>query len=220
MDVQVERYLRPTYVIDCKHTAIVEKSKELTEQFEDDIQKAISLFYFVRDKIKYNLYVPKYSADHFKASNTLASGEGYCVQKAVLLDALARAAGIPAALGFARLVNHLLPEKIANWLGGNILPFHGYSELYLGGKWIKATPSFDLEMSERHGFIPSAFNGRNDAWYPSHNREGKPHIEYVHHYGHLYDDLPLQQLWDNVIKFAGKQVLDPQGEIDHLASLG
>lgn len=220
MDAQVEKYLRPTYIIDCEHPAIIDKSRELTRGLEDDIQKATSLFYFVRDKIKYNIYVSKYSTDHFKASNTLARGEGYCVQKAVLLDALARANAIPAALGFARLVNHLLPEKTVSWLGGNILPFHGYSELYIDGKWIRATPSFDLEMSERYGFIPADFNGKNDAWYPSHNREGKPHIEYVHHYGHFYDDLPIQQLWDNVMKFVGKQLLDPQGETDHLASLG
>jgi transglutaminase-like putative cysteine protease len=57
----------------------------------------------VRDEIKYNMYTPKFLPEHFLASNILAKNEGYCVQKAVLLVALARAAGIPAGLGFAKI---------------------------------------------------------------------------------------------------------------------
>lgn len=218
MEKEFEQYLRPTYVIDSDNPVIVDKARELTKGLDDDIQKAVSLFYFVRDKIKYNLYVAKYSADHFKASNTLARGEGYCVQKSILLDALARSVGIPSALGFARCVNHLLPEKIVRWLGGNMFPFHGYAELYLDGKWVKATPSFDIGLTQKNGFVLVDFDGRNNAMYPSHNLAGKPHIEYVHHYGHLYADLPIEQLWENIIKYAGKQVLDPQGELERPAA--
>ena len=208
-NIQIEKYLKPTFVIDCNHSSIQEKSRDLTKGQEDIIKKAESPFYFVRDEIKYNIYVSKSLPEHFQASNTLARREGYCVQKAVLLVTLARAVGIPAGLGFARLRNNLLPEKTRKWLGTNILPFHGYAELYLNGKWVKATPAFDLKMCERHRIIPVEFDGKNDAVFNSHNRDGKLHIEYVKHLGHYYDDLPLDELWQAVIQTCGSKALEP-----------
>ncbi len=41
--------------------------------------------------------------EDFKASRVLEWGKGYCVQKAVLLEALARAAGIPSRLAFEKI---------------------------------------------------------------------------------------------------------------------
>jgi len=209
MNVQMERYLQPTPVIDCNHPSILDKSIDLIKGHEDISEKAKSLFYFVRDEIKYNIYVSKSLPEHFQASNTLSRREGYCVQKAVLLVALARAAGIPAGLGFARLRNNLLPEKTAKWLGTNILPFHGYAELYLNGKWVKVTPAFDLRMCEKHRIIPVEFDGKNDALFNSHNRDGKLHIEYLKHLGHYYDDLPLDRLRDVLVQTLGSKALEP-----------
>jgi transglutaminase-like putative cysteine protease len=205
----MEKYLTPTPVIDCNNPSIKEKTKDLTEGQEDVIEKARSLFYFVRDEIKYNIYVLKSLPEHFRASNTLSKGEGYCVQKAVLLVALARAGGIPAGLGFARLRNNLLPEKMVKWLGTNILPFHGYAELYLRGKWVKSTPAFDLKMCEENRIVPVEFDGKNDAMFHSHNRDGELHIEYLKDLGHYYDDLPLDKLWDALIQTFGSKALEP-----------
>jgi transglutaminase-like putative cysteine protease len=207
--LEIEKYLKPTSVIDCDNTSIQQKAEDLTKGRENVIEKAESLFYFVRDEIKYNLYTPKSLPEHFRASNTLSRREGYCVQKAVLLVALARATGIPTGLGFARLRNNLLPQKTLEWLGTNILPFHGYAELYLNGKWVKATPAFDLKMCERHRIIPVEFDGKNDAMFHSRNRDGKLHIEYVKNLGHYYDDLPLDRLWDALIQNYGAKRREP-----------
>jgi transglutaminase-like putative cysteine protease len=204
----MEKYLKPTAVIDCDNISIQEKAKDLTKGQENTIENAKSLFYFVRDEIRYNIYVPKSLAEHFQASNTLSQREGYCVQKAVLLVALARAAGIPAGLGFARIRNNLLPEKAVKWLGTNILPFHGYAELYLNGKWVKATPAFDLKMCERNRIIPVEFDGKNDAMFHSHNRDGKLHIEYLRDLGHYFDELPLDKLWDTLTQTFGSRFLE------------
>ena len=110
MDDNLEKYLRATSFLDCDTPALKQKSAELTSGKQDEIEKAKSLFYFVRDSIRYNLYVPRSRREHFKASRILERGQGYCVQKAVLLAALARAANIPAGLGFARIANHRMPE--------------------------------------------------------------------------------------------------------------
>jgi len=209
MNLQMGKYLEPTSVIDCNNPSIQEKTKDLTKGQENIIEKAKSLFYFVRDGIKYNIYVSKSLPEHFRASNTLSKREGNCVQKAVLLVALARAAGIPAGLGFARLRNNLLPEKTVKWLGTNILPFHGYAELYLNGKWVKATPAFNLKMCEKNRIVPVEFDGNNDAVFHSHNQDGKLHIEYLMDLGHGFDDLPLNTLWELVTQHFGSRFLEP-----------
>jgi len=202
-------YLRPTYFIDCDSPSIQQKTKDLTKGQEGNVKKAKNLFYFVRDEIKYDMYAPKSFPENFMASKILSRGKGYCVQKAVLLVALARAAGIPAGLGFARIRNNLLPEEVINWLGTNILPTHGYAELYLNGKWVKATTAFDLEMCEANRIFPVEFDGKNDAIFHSHNRDGKLHIEYLSDLGH-YDDLPLDELWNIMTRHFGKPLTELQ----------
>ena len=201
--------MKPTPVIDCDNPSIQEKTKDLTKGQENIIEKARNLFYFVRDEIKYNIYVSKSLLEHFRASNTLSKGEGYCVQKAVLLVALARAAGIPAGLGFARIRNNLLPEKMLKRLGTNVFAFHGYAELYLNGNWVKATPAFDLKMCEGNQIIPVEFDGKNDAMFHSHNQDGKLHIEYLIDLGHGFDDLPLNTLWELMTQQIGSWFLEP-----------
>jgi len=67
------------------------------------------LFYFVRDEIKYTIYISKLREKDNRATEILSRKKGYCVQKAVLLVALARASGIPARLRFADIVNFKLP---------------------------------------------------------------------------------------------------------------
>jgi len=188
-----EKYLKPTPIIDCDHRTIQEKANEVTKGQEGVIEKSRSLFAFVRDGIKYNPYLPRYLPEHFRASNTLARGEGFCVQKAVFLVALSRAIGIPSRLGFAVIKNYLLPEKVAEMLVTNLLPDHGYAELYLNGKWIKATPTFDLEMCQKNRIIPVEFDGKDDAKFRSHTQDGKLHIEYILDRG-PYEDVPLDEI--------------------------
>jgi transglutaminase-like putative cysteine protease len=190
----MERYLQGTYTVDCEEKSVEEKSQTLTIDQETMIEKAKALFYFVRDQIKYNPYVPLYTLEDNKASVTLKRGEGYCVQKAILLAALARASGIPAKLGFADIRNYILTKKLADAMKGeNLFIYHGYVAFYLDGKWVKATPSFDLKMCQEHRIIPVEFDGRSDAQLHRYNQEGELHIEYVRDHGY-YDDFPWEKL--------------------------
>lgn len=211
MNLQMGKYLQPTFVIDCDNPTVQKKSKALTRGQEDIAKNAQRLFYFVRDEIKYNHDVLRSRPEHFQASNTLSRKEGYCVQKAVLLVALARSAGIPAGLGFARLRNNLLPKKTVKWLGTNILPFHGYAEFYLNGKWVKATPAFDLKLCENERIVPVEFDGESDAIFHLYNRDGKLHIEYLEDLGRNYVDLPLDKLHNAMIQAWGSKALEPPG---------
>ncbi|MFC1932865.1 transglutaminase family protein [Chloroflexota bacterium] len=204
--IEVERYLKSTRIIDCDTGTIQDKAREMTIGQEGTIEKAKSLFYFVRDGIKYNPYVPRHLPEHFSASNTLSRGEGFCIQKAILLVALSRAVGIPARLGFAIIRNHLLSKKIAEMLVSNVFPDHGYAELYLDGKWVTATPAFDLEMCQKNRIAPVEFDGKNDAKFHSHTLDGKLHIEYLSNRG-SYEDVPLDEIQEWYTS-----VLKPEGE--------
>lgn len=210
----MNKYLSPTPVFDCDNDSIKNKAIELTTGLSDPIDKSIALFYFVRDQIPYNLYVKKHMPEHFRASNTLNRGKGYCVQKAVLLVTLARALNIPARLGCAKIRNHLVSQKVLDILKSNIFPWHGYTNLYLNDKWIKATPAFDIQMCEDNGFIPVDFDGHNNAMFPAYNREGKPHVEYLFDRG-PFDDVPLEHIRKALIE---RNMLDPEELNRDLAS--
>jgi transglutaminase-like putative cysteine protease len=105
-------YLRPTFTIESGHARIIETAKEIIRDCQTDKEKAIRLFYFVRDMIYYNVDMVSVFKEDFKATRILEWGQGYCVQKAVLLAALGRASGIPTRLTFAKIRNHKLPPLI------------------------------------------------------------------------------------------------------------
>lgn len=110
---------------------------------------------------------------------------------------LRRAAGIPARLGFADIRDHLLSHKFRRMIGGgNLLIQHGYAELRIEGKWVHASPAYDLATCEQNGFVPVAFDGVHDAKDPPCNRAGKRHIEYVRDHG-TYDDFP----WEEIVSY-------------------
>lgn len=185
--ISMEDYLRPTATIDCDNQSITEQALSLTKGVDDTPGKAKKLFYWVRDEIKYNPLVPLEIFQSYRASETVKRGEGFCVEKAAVLAALARAAGIPARLHFADIRNHLVSKRLLSIMGTNLFSYHGYTELYIDGNWVKATPAFDLKMCLEHRIIPVEFDGRGHALLHSHNSDAKLHIEYVADHGHRAD---------------------------------
>lgn len=186
-------YLGPTFFIDCDQSIIRETSRKLIAATDSILEKARYIFYFVRDNIRYNVYSPRASDDDFKASIVLARGEGYCVQKAVLLVALARAAGIPARLRFAEIRIFHTAKSIAEKRGSNVFPCHGLADLSVDGNWIKATPTYDIGYCRKAGIAPVEFDGTYDALLPLNTLDGRLNIEYVQDRG-FFDDLPLNEI--------------------------
>jgi len=191
--ISMEDYLEPTATIDCDSQLVRERAWSLTKDADDTPGKAKNLFYWVRDEIKYNPLVPLEVFESYRASKTLKRGEGFCVEKAAVLAALARAAGIPARLHFADIRNHLVSSRLLGIMGTNLFSYHGYTELHIGGKWVRATPAFDLKMCQEHRIIPVEFDGQHHALLHSHNYDGKLHIEYVKDHGHRID-VPVEEI--------------------------
>ena len=121
------------------------------------------------------------------------AGSGYCVQKAVALTTVARAVGIPSRLGFADVKNHLQSTRLRARMGTDLFVWHGYSALFLEGRWRKASPAFNRELCARFGVPPLAFDGTEDALLHAFTGDGTRHMEYVHERG-IYTDLPLETL--------------------------
>lgn len=187
-------YLEPTFFIDADHPAIVDCATEISKGHTSQSGQAIALYYWVRDQIRYDPFDLTYDRNAMKASSVLAKGSGYCVAKAVLLAALARAASIPSRLGFADVTNHLSTERLRQLMKTNLFVYHGYTELFLGGKWVKATPAFNLSLCERFGVLPLEFDGTEDSIFHPYDSSGRRHMEYVKDHGQ-FEDLPFDTIF-------------------------
>jgi transglutaminase-like putative cysteine protease len=186
-------YLQPSQCIDSGHPAIVELAQSLIDTEQGDLENAVTLYYWVRDEIRYNPYALGITVESFLASTTLQAGESWCVPKAILLAALCRAAGIPARVGFADVRNHLSTERLRAAMDTDVFYFHGYTSIYLNERWVKATPAFNIELCEKFGLHPLEFDGREDSLYHEFDVAGNRHMEYLNDRGE-YLDLPFDEL--------------------------
>jgi len=187
------RYLAPTAILDFGHPTVAAYAAEKTAGAVTPVERAVRLYYAVRDGIWYDPYSPFYEPEHYRASRVLAVGRGYCVQKASLLGALARGVGIPSRFTFATVRNHLATRQLLDFLGSDLFVYHGVVELHLERRWVKATPAFNVELCERHHVAPLEFDGRTDSIFQPYNLERRKFMEYVAFHG-THDDVPVSEL--------------------------
>ncbi|MBN1574278.1 MAG: transglutaminase domain-containing protein [Deltaproteobacteria bacterium] len=222
----MEIYLKPTKVIDSDHPDVRGVALSLTKGLNTDPERAEKIFYFVRDKIRYNPYSPFHKEEFYVASTVLKRGDGYCIQKAVLLAALGRAVNIPTRLGFADIRNHQLPKKMLEIQGTDTIYSHGFTELFIEGRWLKATPAFNIEMCDKLGLAPVEFDGTSDGTFHRLDRKGNISIEYLKDVGN-WPDLPLPHILESFVKLFGKErfellmkVIDDMGHAEALKHFG
>lgn len=186
-------YLKPTAFIDSDSPEVVSFTETHRAGAKGDIEKGVKLFYAVRDGIRYDPYNIVLKPEAFKASNILKKGSGYCVAKAIVLAAAARAAGIPSRLGLADVKNHLSTERLRRIMKTDVFAYHGYTELFLDDRWVKVTPTFNLSLCERFGVKPLEFDGRKDSLFHPYDAKGNRHMEYVHDHG-AFADVPFDRI--------------------------
>jgi transglutaminase-like putative cysteine protease len=188
-----DEYLAPTETIESAHPAVIAFARERAADAPSDIERAVKLYYAVRDEIRYDPYQVDLTARGMKASSTLEKKHGWCVSKAILLAAGCRHFGIPSRLGFADVRNHLSTERMREMMRTDIFYWHGYTEMLLEGKWVKATPAFNIELCRRFRLLPLEFDGQSDSLYHPFDLEGHRHMEYVNYRG-VYSDLPMEEI--------------------------
>lgn len=193
-------YLAATPFIDSDNAAVRALAREAAGGETDPKTKAIKLYYAVRDRFLYDPYSVEVSPEGLRASNVIARGKGFCVNKALLLCATARAEGIPARIGLADVKNHLATERLLQMMGTDIFYYHGYAELFLGGRWVKATPAFNLALCEKFRVLPLEFDGETDSIFHPFDADDRRHMEYVADRG-AFADMPFAEWREAMLKY-------------------
>jgi len=196
-------YLTPTAIIDSNHESIQDFATKISNGMIDPVEIAVKLYLAVRDGILYDPYSPFYLPEHYRGSYVLKRGRSFCVPKASLLCALGRACGIPSRIGLADVRNHLATKQLIEFIGSDLFVYHGFVEFYLEGKWVKATPAFNIDLCKRHHVPPLEFNGREDSLFQAYNLRNQKFMEYVAFHG-VYADLPVDKIFAAWEKAYGK----------------
>ncbi len=186
-------YLKPTEFIDSDSQEVMAYAESIAGSERTYIDKAVKLYYAVRDGIRYDPYRIDISRKGLKASSTLKRKYGFCVSKAILLAAAARAAGIPSRLHFADVRNHLTSRRLIEVMESEVFFYHAYTELFIENKWVKATPAFTAKICRVSGVEPLEFDGKNDSIFQQFDIKGNRFMDYVNDHG-SYADLPFEDL--------------------------
>ena len=188
----MNQYLSTARYIDSANPGVLAFS-EKNAKGSSERERAISLYYAVRDQIRYNPFLDFSNPEVFRASAVLRAGEGFCIGKASLLAACARAADIEARVGFADVKNHLTTPRLAETMGSDLFVYHGYTDLRIDGKWVKATPAFNLALCARFRVKPLEFDGRADSIFHPFDEDDRRHMEYLRDRG-SHADVPVAEI--------------------------
>jgi transglutaminase-like putative cysteine protease len=187
-------YLQSTRFIDSDSAAVRRFAQHAAGSETTDIGRAVKLFYAVRDSVRYDPFSMRLEPGIYVASHVLSAKSAYCIPKAILLAAAARALGIPCAIGLSDVVNHLTTEKLKALMGGTTyFMHHGYAVMYLEGKWVKAAPAFNIELCRRFGVLPTEFDGCSDAIFQPYDAHERRHMEYVKDHG-MWSEFPYDKV--------------------------
>jgi ubiquinone/menaquinone biosynthesis C-methylase UbiE len=143
----LDEFLKETEFCDYNNQSITRLSDNIVSGLKTDREKAVAIFNWVRDNIKYRVGLWQQ-----KASQTVKEGFGTCTNKANLVVALLRLNNIPAGYGMLRTKGqHYIGPIVLKVLRNHVayVSTHIYAGANLGGRWIKCDPSADHELSRR-----------------------------------------------------------------------
>lgn len=215
-------WLRPADFIDSDHPEVMRFVTQHTGQLDEPLAQIKQLYLQIRDGIHYDPYYVGRAPSYYRASDCLQAGRGFCIPKAALLAACARVLGVPARVGYADVRNHLSTPKLDELVGSNLYRWHSYTDLYLNGRWVKATPAFNKSMCERFGVHTLEFDGVADSLLQEFDRGGRRHMDYVNQRG-VFADVPYQEIVRDFERYHLKWLdnrLSEEGESDRAQWVG
>jgi transglutaminase-like putative cysteine protease len=189
----MSEYLSAGRFVDSDAANVVRFAQDATAGAQDDAARVRRLYHAVRDGIVYDPYVDLSDPENFRASSVLAAKRGFCIGKAALLAAAARAVGIPARVGYADVRNHMTSPRLYEKIKTDVFSWHSYADIELDGQWAKATPAFDLALCQRAGVMPLEFDGTEDSLFQPFDKSGRRHMEYLKDRGTFFD-VPFEQI--------------------------
>lgn len=200
------QFLQETRFLDLSDPILKKRTYELVDGVNDLREQVKTVFFFVRDEIKYNPYTSFLQAEDYIASNILRRGEGFCIPKASLFTAMMRILKIPAKLYFADIKNHLAPAKL-RVLMGDMFIYHCYCGVFIDEQWLKLAPTFNREMCAKIRVQTNDFDGFHDALLPLTNLDGELYVEYVKDRGDAAD-IPFVEIVTAFNDFYGQDLID------------
>lgn len=184
----MQEYLASTPFLDFENEALQNFIAPL-RSLSSDKEKAVQLYYKVRDAFLYDPYHLDLTPEALKASQILTKKRAWCVEKCIVMAAGARALYIPTKLGYANVINHIGVEKLMHYLRHEEIAFHGFVELHIEGKWVKCSPTFDTRVCRIAKVEPLDFDGEKDALLQAFIGE-EQFMEYTKFHG-TFADVPL-----------------------------
>ncbi|MCK4566478.1 MAG: transglutaminase domain-containing protein [Candidatus Thorarchaeota archaeon] len=194
--MNLDDYLKPTEYCDSDHRKIIAKAKELTQNIESPKMKALSIFHYVRDEIKFGMY------NFVKASETLNKGVGDCGNKANLQIALLRAVNIPARYRIISLRKECIKGVVSDMFynaSPEVIPNHPVCECYLSEKWISSDTSFDRDLLEA-AYKKGIFNKEE---IPTIDWDGESNLNTLHYW--MVEDKGTLHSLDDLVREAEKE---------------
>lgn len=191
-----------------------------SKEFTSEKKIAIAAYEYVRDHWYYSPLRLSLIPEEWHIDYLIGRKIGHCIDKSIILITLLKALEIDARLGLAKVRNHIAAERVIDFLGTDVLVPHGYVEIFLENKWVKATPAFNKGLCEKIGVEVLAFNGEDDSIFQKFGVNGNQFMEYIEDYG-TFELVPIvfieKLLHDHypILKQAGlKQgtVIDMSGE--------
>jgi hypothetical protein len=185
--------LQRTFFLDFDHPDVARFVQTHTRGAQSPAERASRLFTAVRDEIPYDPFRVSLAREALTASATVLQPGAFCVPKAILYAATLRAVGIGARLGFADVTNHLATPRMIELLRTEVFAFHGYVEVHLGGRVLKASPAFHAGLCSRFGVPPLEFDGTSDAMLQAYDARGRRFMQYLKDRG-VHDDFPHEEM--------------------------
>lgn len=155
----------------------------------DERDRAVRLYYAVRDRINYEIYGAEFTREALTASATLRARRGLCIHKSLVYLAALRSVGVPGRLVLTDVRNHLASERIKEYVGGDVFHYHALTSVRLDGRWVRATPVFNKLLCRLYGMKPLDFDGTADSVHHPFDEHGARQMEFLHEHGE-FDDLP------------------------------
>lgn len=153
-----------------------------------EVERAVKLYYAVRDGLFYEVYGADLSRTGLRASAIIERGRGFCMHKSIVYAAAVRAAGIPSRLVLANVRNHLASDRLKELVGGEVF-HHCLTSVFLHGRWIKATPVFNKMLCRLYRIAALDFDGLSDSMYHPDDESNQRYMEFLEE-PREYDDFP------------------------------
>ena len=142
------------------------------ENYKSKKEMAIAIYEYVRDEWYYSPLRLSLIPEEWQVDYLIKREKGHCIDKSILLITLLKALNFKARLGLAKVRNHIAAERVVAFLGTDVLVPHGYVEILIEHKWVKATPAFNKSLCEKLGVEVLTFNGEEDSIFQKFGKNG------------------------------------------------